>query len=209
MRSLRTRNPSKKTQFTPCYLHLSFKSAWHAAFFPRIADWRPLHRTHRCACPGAHLRLIQSTLVPCSSRAPTTPTRQMNCCSTRPLRTMRSACRQNFPGAPAPPPQHARQSMRNVRPLAFLLSRALLAAPFVRRTSFEQPPLASFRRGDGRVSAAALSAYRADARNLGRIPRAVLLSSAHDVVVYMRARVANMAREPEAGLEAAAMDVIR
>ena len=122
---------------------------------------------------------------------------------------LRNACRQSCLGARAPPPQHARQSMREARPLAFFLSRACLAARFVLRTCFEQQPLASFRRADGKVSAAALSAYRADARNLGRIPPALLLSSDRDVVVYLRAWAANMVREPEAGLEAAAIDVIR
>ena len=99
--------------------------------------------------------------------------------------------------------------MRNARPLAFLLSRALFAAPFVLRINLEQLPLASVRQGHGDVSAAALSVYCANARNLGRIPRAVSASGAHAAVLYLCARGAHMAREPEAGLEAAAIDVIR
>ena len=206
MRSLRTRNPSKKTQFTPCYLHLSFKSAWHAAFFPRIADWRPLHRTHRCACPGAHSPLIQSTLGPSSSSASTNTTLNLNNCTVWPLRIKRCACRQNYQSACAPPPQHARQSMRDAFALAFLLSRACLAAPSVLRTCFEQQPPTSFRRGDGHMSAAALSVYRARALNVGRVPRPVKASCARAVVLYLRARGAFVAREPEVSLEAAAMD---
>ena len=99
--------------------------------------------------------------------------------------------------------------MRKAHPLAFLLTRASLAAPFVLRINLEQQPLASFRRADARVSAAAIDAYRALPLNADRIPRAILRSDARAVVAYMWARVASVAREPEAGLEAAPIDVIR
>ena len=122
---------------------------------------------------------------------------------------LRNACRQSCLGARAPPPQHARQSIREARPLAFFLSRACLAARFVRRTCFEHQPPAGFRRAHGQVSAAAAGARRMPMLDAVRLIDGLRESGAPSYDVFCRAWRAYMAREREAGLEAAAMDVIR
>ena len=122
---------------------------------------------------------------------------------------LRNACRQNCLGVRTPPPQHARQSMRDAHLLAFLLTRASLAAPFVLRINLELLRPEHECGGDGQNVAAAFIPRRAHALSVGRVPRAVEASGARAVHLYLRARGAHMAREPEVGLEAAAMDVIR
>ena len=96
--------------------------------------------------------------------------------------------------------------MRTARPLASLLSRGLLAAPFVRSTSFDQQPPASCRQGAINFAAAAHDPLRAHALEVGAVLRAVPQSGARARVLYLWARGAFVAREPEAGFEAAAMD---
>ena len=95
--------------------------------------------------------------------------------------------------------------MRDAHSLASLLTRGLLAALFVRRTSFDQQPPASCRQGDINFAAAARDPLRAHALEVGAVLLAVPQSGARAVVLYFCARGAFVAREREAGLEAAAM----
>ena len=95
--------------------------------------------------------------------------------------------------------------------LPFILTSGESLAPGGRespctRTIFEQQLPASFRRADGNLSAAAFNAHRAHALSVRRVSRAIRGSGARAVVLYLWARVAFVAREPEAGFEAAAMD---
>ena len=99
--------------------------------------------------------------------------------------------------------------MRSARPLAFSLTRALFAAPFVLRTNLELLQVSARRLSNGEGAAAAVRARRGPLLDAGRVIDGLRESGAHAVVLYLRARGAHMAREPEAGLEAAAMDVIR
>ena len=99
--------------------------------------------------------------------------------------------------------------MRNARPLAFLLTRALFAAPFVLRTNLELLRVSARRLSNGEGAAAAVRARRGPLLDAGRVIDGLRESGAPSYDVFCRAWRAYMAREREAGLEAAAMDVIR